>query len=78
MKWKEIEKYPVPFYDWVILGKYIEEDDTITWQIGRHLENRPFEFWCKNYSGPWQGDSFKIWNPTEATHWIEIRELNEK
>ena len=77
--WKLIKDYPIPEYDWVILGKYIEEDNTITWQIGRKLPHRHPEFWDDDETaGPWGGDCFFIWKPEEATHWIYIPDIDEE
>lgn len=77
--WKDIKEFPIPEYDWVILGKYIEEDDTISWQIGRKLPHRHPQFWNSGETGgPWQGDSFYIWEACEATHWIWIPDFDEK
>lgn len=75
MKWQVIKSInDIPLYDWVILGRWIDDEEHMAWQIGRRIESDCLEFWGDACQGPYAFDSVYAFNPNESTHFIQIED----
>lgn len=76
--WKSLDKSILPEYDWIILGKWDEEEENMAWKVGRMLHDKTLEFFPSDNAAAYARDSVSSFDPEDSTHFIDIPNQPER